>query len=144
MDATEELARKYLEHIGSTSIEYEPDGNVPPDFIVNKRIAVEVRRLNQNELASIGFRGLEETEIPLRERIRTLLASFGPSRSGTSWFVCYTFRRPLPSWRVLRDDLSCHLRSFLDDEGEKSVKVNDVIDIEFRRASDPHPTLFVL
>jgi len=144
MDASEELAKKYLEHIGSTSIEYEPDGNVPPDFVVNKRIAVEVRRLNQNEPARGGFRGLEETEIPLRERIRTLLTSFGPSKSGVSWFVFYTFRRPLPPWKELRSALSSHLRSFVMDEREKSFKVDDAFDIQFLRSSGPHPTLFLL
>jgi hypothetical protein len=37
MDASEELARRHLERIGVTCIEYEPDGNVPPDFVVNKK-----------------------------------------------------------------------------------------------------------
>jgi len=46
---------------------YEPDGNTPPDFLVNGTIAVEVRRLNQNEIIESGHRGLEVTTFPLRD-----------------------------------------------------------------------------
>jgi len=48
-DPSETQARRYLEHLGCKDIVYEPDGNVPPDFVVDGRIGVEVRRLNQNE-----------------------------------------------------------------------------------------------
>jgi hypothetical protein len=84
----------------------------------------------------------------LRERVRTLLASFGPSRSGVSWFVSYTFRRPLPPWKPLKNALASHLKAFVSDERDrvsgKSVRIDDAVDIEFIRASDPHPTFFVL
>jgi hypothetical protein len=63
--------------------------------LVNGTIAVEVRRLNQNEITESGHRGLEVTRIPLAARIRKLLSTFGPSRSGISWF-CHDFKRPLP------------------------------------------------
>ena len=65
MNAAERIAEKYLQHVGHELVEFEPDGNVTPDFLVNKRVAVEVRRLNQNhEDASGNTRGLEETAIP--------------------------------------------------------------------------------
>ncbi len=50
MDQSESHARDYLEHLGLGRVVYQPDGNVPPDFLVDGRIAVEVRRLNENEL----------------------------------------------------------------------------------------------
>src|SRR5690349_5917728 len=65
MDTSEELVKAYLRHLGFSHIEYEPDGNVPPDFLAEKRVAVEVRRLNQNEITGSGFRALEEPTIPL-------------------------------------------------------------------------------
>src|SRR6185437_1149448 len=51
LDLSEELAKKYLQSIGTKSVIYQPDGNIPP----------EVRRLNQNEITDSGYRGLEET-----------------------------------------------------------------------------------
>jgi len=43
MDASEKLVAKYLAHRGYMDVIYEPDGNVPPDFLVNGCIAIEVR-----------------------------------------------------------------------------------------------------
>ena len=79
MDKSEEVANSYLVHLGFESIVFEPDGNVPPDFLVDARIAVEVRRLNQNEVTESGFQSLEEVAIPLQMRIGKLLASLGPA-----------------------------------------------------------------
>jgi len=41
MGLSEEVAEKYLVHLGFKSIDYEKDGNVPPDFVVDDGIAVE-------------------------------------------------------------------------------------------------------
>jgi hypothetical protein len=101
MEVSEELVNKHLVHLGFKSVEYEPDGNIPPDFLVEGRIGIEVRRLNQNELTGSGFRGLEEVTIPLQMKMIKLLASLGPAESGVSWFVCYSLKRPLPPWDIL-------------------------------------------
>jgi hypothetical protein len=61
MDQSEQLAKQYLCALGFESIVYEPDGNIPPDFLADDRVAVEVRRLNQNEMIESGNRGLEES-----------------------------------------------------------------------------------
>ena len=42
---------RFLRHSGFTDLVFEPDGNIPPDFVVEGRIAVEVRRLNQNSVS---------------------------------------------------------------------------------------------
>jgi hypothetical protein len=39
MDATEALAARYLESLGLGPVVYEPDGNVPPDFLLGDRVA---------------------------------------------------------------------------------------------------------
>jgi hypothetical protein len=59
MDQSEKVAYQYLSSCGFRDIVYEPDGNIPPDFLVNDSVAVEVRRLNQNEQTPAGPRGLE-------------------------------------------------------------------------------------
>jgi hypothetical protein len=33
---------------GFHHIRYEPDGNIPPDILLYDKIAIEVRRLNEN------------------------------------------------------------------------------------------------
>lgn len=146
MDKTEKLANDYLAHLGFERIVYEPDGNVPPDFLVNGRIAVEVRRLNQNEQTTSGFRGLEEIAIPLQMKIRRLLASLGPASSGETWYVHYALRRPVPAWDVLRPALREWLISFRDgqsDEKPHAVTVGDSLELELFRASKAHATFFV-
>lgn len=146
MDDSEKAANSYIEYLGFEDIVYEPDGNVPPDFLVNGRIAIEVRRLNQNEGTQSGFRGLEETAIPLQMKIGKLLVSLGPPKLGTSWFVHYTVRRPLPPWDVLRPAIRQHLIAFRDDRSagrSTTITVADCIQIELIRASKGHATCFV-
>ena len=48
MNREELLAKNYLESLNLSSIIYEPDGNIPPDFLVDNHIAVEVTRLNEH------------------------------------------------------------------------------------------------
>src|SRR5213595_1852143 len=101
MDSSEGIVSEYLSHRGFRDVVYEPDGNVPPDFLVDGRIAVEVRRLNQHERIGDVPRGLEQTSIPLDRLVIRILESMGPPTVGMSWFVSYSFRRPLPSKKVL-------------------------------------------
>lgn len=72
MDASEAVVEKLLKHMGFESVVYEPDGNTPPDFLADGRVAVEVRRLNQNHDSGDGKRGLEETSIPLWNKVEKL------------------------------------------------------------------------
>lgn len=126
MKPEECLAKIYLESLDLGPVIYEPKGNRPPDFSVDNSIAVEVRRLNQNEITETGYRGLEETRIPLWARVGSLLASFGPPKSGVSWFVSYDFRRPLPEWKTLSSLLRkwrIAFRNKTPNEGEVSVDI---------------------
>jgi hypothetical protein len=96
VDASETLAKEYLSSLQPGNIVYEPEGyKKPPDFAINERIAVEVRRLNQNFVSESGTRGLEEFRIPLMEHMPELLESLGPPTAGQSWMVDYRFSRPL-------------------------------------------------
>lgn len=56
MNKDERIAERYLKSLNIGEVAYEPDGKIPPDFLVNGCIAVEVRRLS--EFASVG-QGLE-------------------------------------------------------------------------------------
>lgn len=106
MNLDEELAKKCLESMGFQSVIYEPDGNNPPDFLVDNRIAVEVRRLNQNSVNKNGnTKGLEEDSIPLMQKIQNLLQSYGSPVNAKSWFISTHFERPLPSWKTLKPEI---------------------------------------
>lgn len=109
MDRSELIARDHLVHRGCSAPRYEPDGNVPPDFLVDERLAVEVRRLNENERNTLVPKGLEETEIPLLIGLQRLTSSFGPP-SGQAWWLALRFSRPVPSWKVLGP----RVRTFLE------------------------------
>ena len=146
MDESEELANRYLSYLGFKNIKFEPDGNVPPDFLADHTIAVEVRRLNQNQVTGTSFQSLEESAIPLQMRINKLLGSFGPPTSGVSWFVCFSLKRPLPSWRVLGSALRSQLEAFKrnpHNDACKNSMIADGFEIELIPAADPHPTFFV-
>lgn len=104
MNFDEKIARKHLEHIGFNDIVREPDGNVPPDYLLNNTIAVEVRRLNQNFEAEGIATGLEETAIPFIDGIENMLKSVEIPQL-TTWFVSVFFQRPLPAVSSIREDI---------------------------------------
>jgi len=99
-DAAEQAALRFLESTCLGTIVQEPDGNVPPDFVIDGRVAVEVRRLNVNEIGPGRLRSLDQTARPFLDRFRTLLASYGRA-TDAAWWVGIEFRRPLPPWESL-------------------------------------------
>jgi len=101
MNREEEIAKKFLQGLALGEVVYEPDGNVPPDFLIGGRIAVEVRQLNQHYLKSGKVRSLEEDTIPLLQSTEKLLEEFGPPKDGRSWFVTLRLKRPLPTRKKL-------------------------------------------
>jgi hypothetical protein len=145
MKREEELAHQYLASLGYGSVLYEPEPNLPPDFLIDGHIAVEVRRLNQNEVTEQGHRGLEETWIPFNMRFRKLLKSFGPPQTGETWFVTYRIQRPLTPWDQLRPTLTYLLREFLDHpvRHRAEVEVDHSFEMSFYPASKVHPTVFI-
>ena len=106
---------------------------------------MSVRRLNQNEATDHGHRGLEDTAKPFDAAFRKILTSFGPSATGSSWFVWYTFRRPLPAWKDVERLLADGLRKFKEQPSHEpcDIRVSRDIKLGFLRASNPHPTFFV-
>ncbi len=146
MDASEKLVFEYLKHQGYTDIIYEPDGNIPPDFLVNGRIAIEVRRLNENYYQGGTSKGIEETAIPLWKKIKKLALSMGPPEDGESWFVFYRFRRPVEKWKKLEQRLREALESFKDKKPRVKTSLNfqNGFEVEIFRASKVHGTFYVM
>jgi hypothetical protein len=149
MDGTEALIREHLELRGFSDIVFEPDGNIPPDFLIDGRIAVEARRLNQSFESGGKLRGLEETSYPLYGKIRSLLESLGPPRSGTSWFVLHQFNRPIPPWA----ELEAKIKDCCTEVAQRisappgthlEAKIHPNFELSFLRASEAHDALFLM
>lgn len=95
MNREEQIAETYLRSLGFMSVVYEPDGNIPPDFLLDDTIAVEVRRLNQHSLKEGQARGLEEARIPLFTLMESCLSKFDKMYDSRSYWVSVRFQRPV-------------------------------------------------
>lgn len=146
LDATEKLVEQHLAHRGYKDIVYEPDGNVPPDFLLDGTIAIEVRRLNQNHFDGTQTKGLEEVAIPLWKKIENLVKSFGPPVAGESWFVFFRFGRPIEPWKTLEPKLRNALQAFSQRIiREKGTILNEGgFEVDVFRASKLHSTIFLM
>lgn len=145
MDDSERLADQYLRSLGLGKVDFEPDGNVPPDFCVDARIAVEVRRLNQSITSPEGdTRGLEEVSIPLWKNITRLLPTLGPSVAGESWLVSLDFQRPLESWKSLECKVRRELSSFMTGPQRQptTIIVSKNLSLDIFHAGSGHEDFF--
>jgi len=147
MDATETIVKNNLKHQGYTDIVYEPDGNVSPDFLLNKSIAVEVRRLNQNHDDGNDTKGLEEVAIPLWKRVENLLNKYPNQEGSESWFVHFRFSRPVEQWKTLKPKLDSALNQFINSTNRERgiIAQSKGFELEmFCRTSKPHQNFFVM
>jgi hypothetical protein len=146
MDRTEKLVSEHLAHRGYKDVVYEPDGNIPPDFLVDGSIAIEVRRLNQNHFDGQDAKGLEEVAIPLWNKIRSLVLSFGAPTCGESWFVYFRFTRPVEHWKTLEPTLRNAIQGFVQSQDKRKGTIARGVGFELDvfRASKPHASMFVM
>lgn len=145
MNDSEQTVHRHLISLRLGEVEYEPDGNVPPDFLVGGRIAVEARRLNQNEMTGDSFRGLEVTAKPLDAMVTKILAESGPPAE-RSWFVMYTMWRPLPPWKELEGLLREAVAEFRRclPEPPTDMRLHRSLRLRFFPAAERHEALLIL
>ncbi len=94
MNEDEHIVEGYLKSQGYKHVIYEPDGNQPPDFLINGNIACEARRLNQFHMQNGRYVPLENLEYPLYQKLNQIFSSFKDSSLPNSAFVGYSIRRP--------------------------------------------------
>lgn len=114
MDAAEQCVERFLKWKGYTNVVFEPDGNIPPDFLINGKVAVEVRRLIQYESTTGVPKSVSESSIPLDKNLKKLLSDLGPPTKQQSWFVYVRFSRPVESWNKLEPRIRSWLEAFRD------------------------------
>ncbi len=148
MDESERIAERYLKSAGFGEVKYEPDGNVPPDFLVDGRIAIEVRRLNQNHECTTGkAKGREEVFIPFFRGLEQYLPTIAPSQGRGSWYVVPCFSRPLEKWPVLRQKINAALLEFARAPSKKPSPIHITPHLELLLDGPTekfYPGLFVL
>lgn len=114
MKREEKITEDYLISSGFKDIIFEPDGNIPPDFSIEGKIAVEVRRLNQNFFAENKANGLEEDRIPLFKLLEVSLKKFDSQYIETSYWISIRFSRPIPNSKVTQKAIINSLAVFLN------------------------------
>lgn len=148
MDQSEAWAKDYLLYRGfkAEDMVFEPDGNVPPDFLVEGRIAVEVRRLNQHWQAASGdVDPVEKLSMPLLIRLRKLLEAFGPPSNGVSWYVFHRFERPqlTKDWEpILRRELQPFQDGQIQDR-DRTIHVDPNFNVRLVRRAAPGSSTFI-
>ncbi|MFW6030499.1 MAG: hypothetical protein ACOCRO_09655, partial [Halanaerobiales bacterium] len=145
MNKTEEHVYDYLKSKGYTSIIFEPDGHIPPDFLVDNHYAIEVRRLNQNFINNDNYEGLEETEIPLYMKVDEILSSFDRV-SDSSWFVWFRFSRPTASLKIIEESLNSFLKEFLEKDIKETVdaKLDCGLEVKVFKAEKEYEKTFLV
>jgi hypothetical protein len=78
---------------------HEPDGNIAPDFLLDGRIAIEVRRLGEHA-PGLNPTPLIQTGIPFQRRLRSIAATV-PRHEDRTLLMWVGYSRPLPSVREL-------------------------------------------
>lgn len=147
MDAAESLAAEFLRLQGFATVEYEPDGNVPPDFLCDGQVAVEVRRLNQHHQSDGRHpEALDTKGVAIWDHVQRVLIKLGPPTSGRSWWVSYSFKRPISDFRRLPLLLERTLEDFrnspLDDT--QIIPLVDGFKLTLTPAEISHDLQFVL
>jgi len=113
MNREEKIAEAYLKSLGFKNVVFEPDGNIPPDFSMDGRIAVEVRRLNQHFFTKDEVRGLEEGRLPLFKLLQLSLNEFNSQYKGDTYWVSIRFRRPIEKGPTVKEAIRKAFTDFL-------------------------------
>jgi hypothetical protein len=113
LNSEEKIAFAYLKSEGYNLIKYEPDGNVPPDFLINGNIAVEVRRLNENYFEKDKVIGHYEDYVGLWELLSNFLLTYKNEDMESSYWLSFGYERPIPTSAQLKKNLKIQLDRFI-------------------------------
>lgn len=108
----EELcAEQWLKRMGYTDIQYISDTNKqPPDFVVDNRIGVEVRRLDWMTASNSATETIKHA---LKNEISKILEEARPPE-GYDVYVSCTFHDHLPPTSETQKQIECCVKKYLD------------------------------
>jgi len=143
MDRAENIAYQYLMGLFSDVV-HEPDGSVPPDFLVDGALAVEVRRLNQNYSRGTATKGLENDYVRLEMALRGVLKTFDRATEDQAYWVCFSLQRPLGNLKRIKSNARKRLSAFLDQPATTPFDLTLArnVTITLMRADKPHSRTF--
>jgi len=144
MNADERIAQLAFKQKGFEDVVFEPDGNIPPDFLLDGRIAVEVRRLNQCIEKNGKIRGQDEILQPFWDGMHKLLGEMGQSVN-ESWFVAFTYQHPVGRWATYKPAIKKALLEFKDCTDRKNSVVFETENfaVDVFKATAVHPDFFI-
>lgn len=90
MNKDEQRAEEYLVSLGYQNIEYEKIKNKTPDFFVDNKIAVEVRRLNRNFITG----NIESFEFQIINNIKKIISNFKCETFNNSAYFSISLNEP--------------------------------------------------
>ena len=130
----ERRAKQYLQTLNYLKVEYEPLGNVTPDFLINNKTAVEVRRLNRNFINSKKKLNIENIEISVIKKIKKLLENFKQTPHSNSSYISLTLSKPIDNEKKI--NLIRRVKKILKKHTShisknRSYKIGDSIKITF-------------
>ncbi len=135
MNKDEKIALDFLKSKGFNNIKYEPAGNVPPDFIVNGNVAIEVRRLNQNKLINNKYKPLETLQYKITQKITQIIQEFETDSFSTTLIVAISYSRPLKINKTLIQKIKKEINyNLLSQAKRKSVMINENLELSFYRS----------
>ena len=125
MNKDEQIVNTYLENKGFTNIIFEPDGNIPPDFLCDHEIAIEVRRLNKYIKQNNQYKPIEELSYKLIPRLLKLLKLLSTDFPAQNITVSIIYERPLKVDEKLINTIKNKLYSEIPYDGQwKIIDIN--------------------
>jgi len=135
MDNEEHIAYNYLQTKNFIKIEYEPNGNIPPDFLLDGEIAVEVRRLNQHVEVKDGLKPLEELRFKIIPKIKEIIRSFETPQFSDTLIVSVSYKRPLKVSKKLVKEVTNKIRENLKTTSKNlRVQISENLELRFYRS----------
>jgi hypothetical protein len=127
LKSEEKIAETYFKSIGYKEIVFEPRGNRTPDFVIDGKIAVEVRRLNQFHNGN----PIEKVRHSLLPKIINQIESFGNGDHKKSAFFGIRYSRPINYNKIIKEKINSILETHsLTMESKKEYKINENLDLK--------------
>jgi len=134
MNEDEKISYEYLVNHGFTNVVFEPDGNIPPDFLINGSIAVEVRRLNQHIRTNNKNEPIERLQFKIEPKLKEIVEELDIKFPGYSVFISIKYQRPLRVTKELVNRIKVGILEHLClNERQASFKINETLEIRLNR-----------